>query len=66
MKTKHYINASDIRSFETVSLIGQGQNKYLRLSLGKILSLKDILQFLGASLEQIGKKRNGHVQAAYG
>ena len=38
-----------------INVIGQGMDKYLTLSLGKILTFKDSLQFLGASLEQIGK-----------
>ena len=35
--------------------IGQGMEKYLTLSIGKYITFKDSLQFLGASLEQIGK-----------
>ena len=37
------------------SVMGQGMQKYLTLSLGKILTLKDSLQFVSAFLEKICK-----------
>ena len=37
-----------------ISVIGQGMQKYLTLSLCKILTFKHSLKFQGASLEQIG------------
>ena len=40
---------------QPISVIAQGMEKYLTLSLGKILKFKDRLQLLGGSLEQIGK-----------
>ena len=38
-----------------ITVIGQGMEKYLTLSLDKILFFKDRLQFLGASLEIISR-----------
>ena len=38
-----------------IKVIGQGMEKYLTLSLGKSITFKDSLMFLGASLEQHGK-----------
>ena len=50
-----HIIASHLENIDDhqISVIGQGMEKYL--TLGKYLTFKDSLQFLGASLEQIGK-----------
>ena len=52
-----HIIASHLENIDDhpISVIDQGMEKYLTLSLGKFLTFKDSLQFLGASLEQIGK-----------
>ena len=52
-----HIIASHLENIDDhpISVIGQGMDRYLTFSLGKYITFKDSLQFLGASLEQIGK-----------
>ena len=40
---------------DKISVIGQGMEKYLSLSLGKHIIFKDSLMFLNSSLERLGK-----------
>ena len=52
----HFIARALTRQLgEKITVIGQGMEKYLTISLGKYLVFKDSLQFLGASLQTLGE-----------